>query len=167
MGKENSPIIIVIVVFVVAVAIGGFYFLSNSSRQGGGTSLPTIAPVTEKEVGMEKELMAKEAGARYVEYTKEGYENIRNQKHVLFFYANWCPTCRPVDAEFQARMDDIPEDIVIVRVNYNDSEADADEDALANEHNITYQHTFVLLENGQEVTRWNGGGLSNLLANLK
>ena len=99
-------------------------------------------------------------------YDKAGYESIKNQKYVLYFYANWCPTCRPVDAELQSRSSEIPEDIVVVRVNYNDSDTDTDEEALAKEHNITYQHTFVILENGEEVTRWNGGGLAELISRV-
>ncbi len=55
---------------------------------------------------------------------------------------------------------------MIVRVNYNDTETDANEEALADEHGITYQHTFVLIENGQQVKKWNGGGLAKLLSEI-
>ena len=146
----------------MAIAVGAFYFLNNNS-QTESISLPTSPVATLGASPTTKD----ETPARYVQYTKEGYEAVKNQRHVLYFYANWCPTCRPADAEFQSRMGEIPEGIVVIRVNYNDSDTDADEEALASQYNITYQHTFVLLENGEVIKRWNGGGLSELLSQLR
>lgn len=104
---------------------------------------------------------------KYVQYSESGYDEISNQKHVLFFYANWCPTCRPADTEFESRIDEIPESIVLVRVNYNDPDTDAAEKALANQHGVTYQHTFVYLdESGEEIVRWNGGRMDQLLSKV-
>lgn len=40
------------------------------------------------------------------------------------------------------------------RVNFNDTDTDADEKALAGAFGITYQHTFVLIDaSGREVSR--------------
>ena len=164
MKRGNSPLIIVVVVFVIAIVAGAFYFLNNS-QDGADTPLPTLGQTQgNAPTNTNGEEMAE--GSRYVMYDKAGYGAIEDSKHVLYFYANWCPTCRPVDAELQSKSAQIPEDIVVVRVNYNDSDTDADEEALASEHGITYQHTFVLMENGQEVTRWNGGGLSEIISRI-
>lgn len=57
--------------------------------------------------------------------------------------------------------------MVIFRVNYNDPETDDQEKELAKKYEITYQHTFVQVdEGGNVITKWNGGGLTELLENL-
>lgn len=104
---------------------------------------------------------------RYRTYKQSSLEEDVDKKRVLYFYANWCSTCRPVDGEFNRRESEIPEDVIIIRINYNDSDTDDAERALANKYAITYQHTFVEIdENGEVTKKWNGGGLSELLENL-
>lgn len=104
----------------------------------------------------------------YVEFENGILENYTNIKRVLFFYANWCPTCKPADAEFSKNLSKIPEGIVVIRVNYNDNQTDTDEESLAKMFSITYQHTFVQIdENSQEIAKWNGGGITELLSNIK
>ena len=154
MKKENSVLIIVVIVLVIAIVGVAFFVLrENPTSQ---TNIPSPTPLTSSATEGQAE-------NRYIEYSKTGYENSKNQRHVLFFYANWCPTCRPADAEFQNRMSEIPDGVIVVRINYNDDATDADEKTLADQYRITYQHTFVLLENGVEVKRWNGGGIDELL----
>jgi hypothetical protein len=38
-------------------------------------------------------------------------------------------------------------------VNFNDNQTDADEQALAREHGIAYQHTKVFIKNGQQILK--------------
>jgi hypothetical protein len=57
--------------------------------------------------------------------------------------------------------------VTIIRVNYNDSDTDPAEEALADEYGVTYQHTFVQIdENGNEVAKWNGGEIEELLERI-
>lgn len=91
-----------------------------------------------------------------------------NSRKVLFFFANWCPTCKDVDESLNKNKSKIPTDIEIIKVNYNDSDTDAEDKELARKYGITYQHTFVQIdENGNEITKWNGGGYEELLSNIK
>ena len=39
-------------------------------------------------------------------------------KHVLFFHASWCPTCRAADADITAKQSSIPSGLVIHKVDY-------------------------------------------------
>jgi thioredoxin 1 len=103
---------------------------------------------------------------KYFDYSKEAFEQAANNRRVLFFYANWCPTCRPIDAEFKTKSSEIPKDVAIIRVNYNDTETDQEEKDLARKYGITYQHTFVLIDlNAVELKKWNGGGIDKLKDN--
>lgn len=105
---------------------------------------------------------------RYVEYSPTAYAAASDRRRVLFFYANWCPTCRPADANLLQNIDKIPEDVTILRVNYDDSDTDQDEQDLATKYNVTYQHTFVQIDDKDNLVGvWNGGQLNELLSNLK
>ncbi len=91
-----------------------------------------------------------------LDFTQADYDKAVASKKVvaLYFYANWCPTCKAefpkMEAVFNAFDSD---DIVGFRVNFNDNETDSDEKALAREFGVAYQHTKVLLKNGKRVAK--------------
>ncbi len=105
---------------------------------------------------------------RYTEYSASSLDASKSSRRVLFFYASWCPTCRPADADFAQNVDKIPGDVTVIRVNYNDPDTDQEEKDLAKKYGITYQHTFVQIdEEGAEITKWNGGQLDELISKIK
>lgn len=117
---------------------------------------------------MKSEAMMMAKSERYVTYSKESLEQAKDSRRVLFFYASWCPNCKPADAEFREKMSEIPSDVTVVRVNYNDPDTDQEEKDLARQYGVTYQHTFVQIDqDGQAVTKWNGGKMAELLKNIK
>jgi thiol-disulfide isomerase/thioredoxin len=106
--------------------------------------------------------------ARYVVYSKKALDNAAGKRRVLYFYASWCPICRPADLNFKDNVSKIPEDVVVVRVNYNDPDTDQEEKDLAQKYGITYQHTFVQIDaQGNKIAVWNGGQINELLKNIK
>jgi len=108
------------------------------------------------------------SNSRYAEYSKSALETASTNRRVLFFYASWCPVCKPADAEFKQKSNQIPSDLTLLRVNYNDPDTDQQEKDLAAKYNVTYQHTFVQIDaQGNEVAKWNGGNLAELLSNIK
>ena len=113
-------------------------------------------------------MMKKNSASRYIEYSKTALDHAANNRRVLYFYASWCPICRPADADFKTNSSKIPEDVIVLRVNYNDTDTDQEEKDLAKKYEITYQHTFVQIDaQGKEITKWNGGQIDELLANIK
>lgn len=81
-------------------------------------------------------------------------------KTVVFFYAAWCPNCRATVAELNERWAEVNPDLTLVIADY-DKEA-----ALKGKFGVTYQDTFVLLdEAGNSVKSWNSGGVDGLNAN--
>lgn len=101
---------------------------------------------------------------RYVNFSPDLLSDKNDKKRVLFFYASWCPTCNEADPAFKKRVDEIPENAQLIKVHYNDPETTDQEKALAKTYNITYQHTFVQIdEKNQAVAQWNGDDIDNLL----
>lgn len=153
-------IVAVIVVGVIAYMALGRDSLKESTELNTGRSTSTQSDsvdVSDVEAGSEK----------YVVFTENAYAENSSKRRVLFFYANWCSTCQPAQQDILGGLDQLPDDAVVLRVNYNDSDADSVERELARKYGVTYQHTFVLIdESGEVVARWNGGGLDQILANL-
>ena len=171
--------IIGIAVLVLIIGAGAFFYFNQPSKLPEQT--PQIQTKEEKvEVGdsltIDSNLAIGSASGKplsgYGSYvTGWGPSIIKEStypKIVLFFYANWCPTCIPIDKEFKDRNTEIPGDVSIFQVNYNDSETDSEEKVLAAKYGVTYQHTFVQIDKeGNEITKWNGGGLDKLISSIK
>lgn len=158
---------IIILIFIIVLVLAGGWYIFNQSRQNDMEN-----PSARSAIGD----IAKDAGqdgtadsqSQYVVYTQNALDSAKDGRRVLFFYASWCPTCRPTDASFSQNSSEFPEDLTVIRVNYNDPETDDEERALADKYNVTYQHTFVQIDSeGNEITKWNGGGLEELLENVR
>lgn len=125
-----------------------------------------------KEDAMEKEGMVKDeammdksytgkvlAGTeqtKYLDFNKADYDKAfkENKKILLYFYANWCPICKREQVDTFAAFNEINDpDLIGFRVNYRDSETDTDETALAKEFGVGYQHTKVILKNGERILK--------------
>lgn len=173
---NNSIQIIAIIAVVAALGLGAYSLSQNSSQPNSvlpieETSIePNNAMMKKDDSSLDDEKMMNDeaAGSRYVHYSKPTLDNASSNRRVLFFYASWCPTCKPADAEFTQDANRIPTDVTLIRVNYNDPETDQEEKDLARKYGITYQHTFVQIDSaGNEVTKWNGGQIDELLSNIK
>ncbi len=90
----------------------------------------------------------------YVEFSKADYDKALSEGKVvvLNFYANWCPVCRAEAPDIAAGFESLNNpNIVGFRVNWNDSDTDDDEKALAKAFSVPNQHTKVILINGKAV----------------
>ena len=90
-------------------------------------------------------------------FTKTDYDAaLQSGKLILlYFYANWCPICKreTADALYPAFNDLARADVIGFRVNYNDSDTDAEEKNLARAFGVAYQHTKVFVKNGVKVLK--------------
>lgn len=170
----NKSIVVAVVLGLVAV-VGTWWYIAD--QKSSDTAMMEQKSVSEK-ASMGKEVVMKKdetsvtadvnGKAQYVEYTKEVLDQSVDKRRVLFFYANWCPICRPADADFRESVSKIPADVVLIRVNYNDPDTDQEEKDLAKKYGVTYQHTFVQIDKGGiAITSWNGGKTEELLKNIK
>lgn len=91
-----------------------------------------------------------------LDFNKADYDKAlaANKTIMLYFYASWCPICRAEFPKMQSAFNKLSDNnIVGFRVNFNDSQTDDNEKALAKQFGVAYQHTKVILQNGQRVLK--------------
>lgn len=173
----------VILALVVGGIIVGLYFLINNYLNSSQPSLandqniaanlqnnqPINPPAGEQQqantptAAQNNSQTTTQAGS-YIAYSPQAVQQAAAQgkKPVLFFHADWCPTCRAADKDINKKLDQIPEDIVILKTDYDK------ETELKEKYGITYQHTFVQVDGqGNEITKWNGGALEAVIDRVK
>jgi thiol-disulfide isomerase/thioredoxin len=85
---------------------------------------------------------------QYVAHTDELYQSLLgSEPMILFFHAEWCPTCRIMEAQIQENWDDFPEGTNILKVNFDTAKD------LRTTYNITSQSTVVVLDRDGNVTK--------------
>ncbi|MBI4053118.1 MAG: thioredoxin family protein [Candidatus Diapherotrites archaeon] len=90
----------------------------------------------------------------YVPFSQAAYEQAKAGGKIIFleFYANWCPTCAQQKPVLESTFQELDGGKVIAfQVNYNDSDTDDSERALAKKFGITYQHTHIITNASEEV----------------
>jgi thiol-disulfide isomerase/thioredoxin len=155
----NKRILVLTGVLVICLA-GIFFFINNSNKRGRITP-PNVGdggllPQEQNSASYKGNVLAGNV-APFIIFNKEDYEKAKSENKiiVLDFYANWCPVCRAEEPEIFAGFDSLTSDRIIgFRVNYKDSDTDSDEQAMAREFNIPYQHTKIIVKNGVEVARF-------------
>ena len=99
--------------------------------------------------------------AQYTDYTTATFNQARqdNKNVVLFFHANWCPTCRALDREITDGLSRLPANTEILKIDY-DNAGD-----LRREYSIRQQHTLVFLSGdpNQPAETLTGGDFDELI----
>jgi len=136
--------------FVIILIIGiGAFFLAGQPDQSNPPKTNTQITQTPN-------------SNNYQNFSPSAFEAASDKKRVYFFYAAWCPYCQAADKAFRQNLDKIPNDVVIFITDY-DTQTE-----LKSRYTVTYQHTFVQVDSqGNVVSKWSGGDIDSLLANLK
>jgi len=169
-----------IIALVGLIIFAGFgYFITRTQSESTGISVAEQGMVKdegiaqdkmkdEKMMGVDGAMMKKEdmtiyagtvlagTSAPLLDFNKADYDAaIASDKLiVLYFYANWCPICKAEFPLAQAVFNQLHSDKVIgFRVNYKDSDTDKDEENLARQFGVPYQHTKVFVKHGQQILK--------------
>lgn len=140
--------VLVAIIALLIVGLGIYLFTGNKKAP---TAPQSIAQPSENS----SKVLAGES-APFLEFNKADYEKaLADNKIILLdFYANWCPICRGEAPILIEGFNSLSSDKIIgFRVNFKDSDTDKDEEKLAKDFNIPYQHTKVILKNGKEILR--------------
>lgn len=100
---------------------------------------------------------------RYQPYSEQALaEASADEKVVLFFSAVWCSTCTALRDDIAANQQSIPEGVLVLLVDFDDSTA------LKQQYGVVYQHTLVQVDRtGLGIARWElSRSLDELLATI-
>lgn len=136
-----------IIVIGVSLLVGGIFIVAGSDNNTD-TSSSRANQANIKEPNSSKLTAYSD---RYTTLDSADLSKITTDKRVLFFHASWCPTCHTLDRDIRAQTALIPEDVRIVKLDYDkDTE-------LRKKYGVTLQHTLVQInENEDEIAQWNG-----------
>ena len=164
--KNSSNAKLFIAIGVIILVIGGVSLLSrNASNQPNDQNIePAVIDVDPQISERQKEIKSEYQGtllagaqAPFLTFAQADYEKAKasDKLVVLYFYANWCPTCKKeLERETHPAFNELDrDDVVAFRVNYRDSDTEKAEEVLASEFGIGYQHTKVFLKNGEQILK--------------
>lgn len=163
---------ILVIGVIIAAVLGIRFFTAEDSPNSDDAMMKKTeiavtgqkdASKTEDKMTPEKDSALMIKGGQYITYDASKIAFAKEGKVVLFFRASWCPSCRALDADIKVNLGRIPENVLILDVDY-DKYKD-----LKREYGVTYQHTLVQVdENGQIIAKWSGDPqLSDLLKQVK
>lgn len=155
--KHGSSKAIWFVVIALVVVAGG-YVLSRVGKQNDGSE--NVKSTAQRQA-------SNNAGGAVLAGSYESYDAAKLAKAkdgnvVLFFHANWCPTCKALDRDLEAQANNIPANLTVLQIDYDTATE------LKQKYGITSQSTFIQVDEiGRELKRWQGSTtLSDLVAQL-
>lgn len=102
--------------------------------------------------------------SNYKDFSQEAYAEAKAAKKriLLYFTANWCPICKEQEPQNKKAFEELEEDsqIVAFRVHVLDNQTTKETEKLADDFEVSYQHTFVFLDSGGEVSEKYTGPLT-------
>jgi thiol:disulfide interchange protein len=154
---------LVIIVTAVIILVGGIFLISGS----GGNGVVGDEGQTQEKVEQKSNYPS-----NYLDFSSGEYEKAREEGKVvmLYFMANWCPTCKaqePVNLEAFRELEK-DDDIIVLKIHILDSETTDETEQLAEEYGVRIQNTFVIINSGSEVVFTHTGPLvkEDLVKNL-
>ena len=180
--KNQKGSAMIVILLIIILGIGGFVLLKDNdaddignddammesesmmeSEEHNDDSMMKEDEMMEGSNMMEGEAMMENESGKYVSYDSSLLKNAEDGKVVIFFHANWCPTCRLQDTAILDSIKEIPSDVTILKADYDK------ENELKKKYGVTTQHTFVQVDaQGNLITKWTGGSdLSGIISKLK
>ncbi|MDD3144787.1 MAG: thioredoxin family protein [Candidatus Gracilibacteria bacterium] len=132
-------------------------FVSDSNMQDIDIASDTML---EENQTMDSEEMLSDKQGVYADYTPEALKNASGNI-VLFFHADWCPTCIAIEKDILSK--EVPSGLTILKVDY-DTATD-----LKQKYSILTQSSFVQVDNkGNMIKRWiSGRGLDDIIKKVQ
>ena len=101
-----------------------------------------------------------EGAGLYLSYSSASFDEHENKRRWLFFHASWCPQCVNLEEDIMANLGDIPDDVVIFKVDFDNS------DDLRNRYGVSIQTTIVSVDGDSDKIKSHVASLDQSLAAL-
>ena len=173
--KKSNGSILTIIIIIILLVIGFFAFgkskeeknenqmmqdsgemMNEESAEGAMMEKEESAMMEKADTMMQDEKTSMNSDAimtsgSYEAYSEDKLSMAEKGDVVLFFRASWCPTCRALDSDIKSNLKNIPEDLTILNVDYDNSKD------LKQKYGVTYQHTLVQVDkDGNLIKKWSG-----------
>jgi thiol-disulfide isomerase/thioredoxin len=137
----NKKAIVIIGVVLLAIGGGMAYLLGNDDA---GQEMDDMTSQTTSDTSSTATSVAENmpTPGAYVEYSDTAIAQAEGTK-LLFFHAPWCPQCRDLEADIEAK--GIPDGVTIIKVDYDSNQA------LRKQYGITLQTTFARINDSGEL----------------
>jgi thiol-disulfide isomerase/thioredoxin len=164
--------LIPLVIIILALVVGAIIYTNqdkptNEDLASSNSAMSDKNMMVSEEKGQQMDKMGSETQSKPGEYSDYSETKVKDaqasgQKVVLFFHANWCPFCRAADEAFKANLGKLPTGVTLLKVDYDSNTS------LKQKYGVTYQHTFVQIDNsGNKITSWVSGDVDLLNKNIK
>ena len=140
----------IFIIFLVFIIFGGFIYFKGGINK------------TQSTISKQDEPLFDVPG--YLKYSETNLSNAKQKgKTVLFFAATtWCQTCVALEKEIIERSGEIPKDVTILKVDYDNNRT------MKQKYGVITQHTLIFLDkNGKEINRLIGIYFDTLLQELE
>ena len=112
---------------------------------------PAAEPSTAASTAAPEGVYANTSGYISFETYSAAPEKYSASNVVLFYNAYWCSTCKAARDGFEAGLSEMPEDLTIVLVDFDENTE------MRKKHDVIVQHTFIQIDSsGNELQRWYG-----------
>lgn len=135
----------IIVILIIGVLTYSFINQKKSKEQTIPEDITTIiqTPTLTVDSG--------EIDKKYMDYSPERISLAESGQVLLLFTADWCVSCKQLDIDILNNISTIPDEILILKVNYESDTQTKDK------YRVDTPHTIILVDNqGNELKRWIG-----------
>lgn len=134
--------VMVITIGIVLAIVGGFLYVSANSEDSSQDTQETASSQTSTTQTDDEHSESHGTGGTYKDYATDSIATTAGTK-ILFFHAPWCPQCRDLETDIQAK--GVPADVTIIKVDYDTNQA------LRQKYGVTLQTTFVKVDDSGEL----------------
>ena len=135
---------------VIGLGLAALLFTGCTPVDTSATGTESSPPIAEPSASADQ-VFASTAGYISYETYLAAPKNYANSEVVLFFNAYWCSTCKAARDGFESGIGEIPEDLTIVLVDFDENTE------MRKKHDVIVQHTFIQIDSaGNELQRWYG-----------
>ena len=127
----------IIIVLVVLLILWVFWIYNNKNK-----TVPDVPNINNQNnnIKLENSENNIDSKTKVVMFDNNLDELVKEKNVLLFFTASWCPTCRALKKDIEKNMDIIPDDMLIVELDYDK------ETQMKKLYWVTIQHTLIFID---------------------
>lgn len=161
----NKHITYILLALLVIIVIGFFATQTTNNQSGTNGNRQSNYPPTNTNVDNNEaaeQNTATPSPDRFKDYDAEQIANSDAEHIILFFHANWCPSCKALEEDIKANQASIPDNMEIYKVSFDTATE------LKSRYGVRVQHSLLEInQNGEaESTILHSSTLASLVNSI-